>query len=398
MPRSAEPRALEAHVRELLGPLLRLEVPSRTGWRLVGWDADAGLSLTLGKDDRLLLVEIEPRDDARDCLVRTDRFNVCARHAFRADRPLTDEERRVAAQVAGIVGARSTSLPVVDRAAPSSGSEVREVTVERVLVAEGAGHYYVNPYTGCMIGCTFCYVAHRADMTRALESRPALPWGRYVDVKINAAEVLRRETAIHAPGIVRISPIVTDPYQPLERRYRITRQCLEVLGDAGFTPVVLTRAARVVDDLQLLARIPRAAVGLSIPTDDDSVRRVFEPGADPIEMRLEALERCHRAGVITFGVVQPMLPMDPDRLVAAMAPFVRCVRVDRMHEMARARRLYEQAGRLDATNDAFFERMATRLIEGFTSRGVLVDSLDDLSSVVSGSLLEPSSLAPRASR
>jgi DNA repair photolyase len=378
-----EPRALEALVRELLGPLLSIEAPTRTGWQLVGWDAEAGVSLTLSKGDRLLLVEVEPRDDARDCFARTDRFNVCARSAFRGGEPLRDEERRVVEQIVGILRSRASLLPVVNRPSSANRSEVREVMVERVLVAEGAGHYYVNPYVGCMIGCSFCYVAHRADMSRALEARPHLPWGRYVDVKINAPEVLRREVALHAPGIVRISPIVTDPYQPLERRYRITRQCLEVLGSAGFTPVVLTRAARVVDDLHLLARIPRAAVGLSIPTDDDAMRRFFEPGADPIEERLRALELCHRAGVITFGVIQPMLPMDPDRLVAAMAPFVHRVRIDRMHEMTRAGPLYAKAGRVDAAEDEYFERTAARLAQGFTSRGVLVDSLDDLGSLVS---------------
>jgi hypothetical protein len=78
-----------------------------------------------------------------------------------------------------------------------------------------------------------------------------------------------------------------------------------------------------------------------------------------------------------------MLPMDPDRLVSAMAPWVRCVRVDRMHEMARARSLYERAGRLDAAEDSYFERTAERLIQGFTSRGVVVDPGDDMGTLVS---------------
>jgi DNA repair photolyase len=351
----------------------------------VGWDSEAGVSLTLSHGDRHLLVEVEPKDDARECFGRTGRFNVCVRHAFQRG-ALTEEERKAANQVVDVLRSREHLLPVAERPLLSTGSEVREVMVDRVLVAEGPGRYYVNPYSGCMIGCSFCYVAHRADMSRAMEGRPRLPWGRYVDVKVNAVEVLRREVASHAPGIVRMSPIVTDPYQPLERKYRITRQCLQVLGEAGFKPVVLTRAARVVDDIELLARIPGAAVGLSIPTDDDRMRRVFEPGADPIEDRLEALARCHRAGIVTFAVVQPMLPMDPDRLVEAIAPFVRCVRMDRMHELERARPLYEQAGRLDASEDAYFERIEAHLIQGFSSRGVLVDDLDDL-----GALIGPAS-------
>ena len=73
-----------------------------------------------------------------------------------------------------------------------------------------------------------------------------------------------------------------------------------------------------------------------------------------------------------------MLPMDPDRLVAAMAPWVRCVRIDRMHELDRARPLYARAGRLDAAQDDYFERTEARLVAGFTARGVRIDTLDDL--------------------
>jgi DNA repair photolyase len=359
-------------VRRLLEPLLTsLASPSPTGWRLVGWDADQGVSFTLGRGDSLLLVEAEARDDARDCFARTARFNVVVRRQFAGDEPLSDDERRVAQQVVRI-------LAVVARPAASRPSEVREVRVDRVLVPEGRGHYYVNPYVGCMIGCDFCYAAHRVDLSRALGGLPELPWGRYVEVKVNAAEVLRREVREHPPGIVRLSPIVTDPYQPLERRFRITRQCLEVLLEFGFTPLVLTRAARVLDDVELLARFPRAAVGLSIPTDDDAIRRIFEPGGDPIDDRLDALARCHGAGIRTFGVVQPMLPMTPARLVERMAPHVAVVRIDRMHELSRSRVHYEAAGRVDASEDAFFEKTGAALRAGFAAAGVAVDDLDDL--------------------
>jgi len=369
-------------VRRLLEPLLGLTSPSPTGWRLVGWDAEQGVSVTLGRGDSLLLVEAEARDEARECYARTARFNVVVRRQFAGARDLTDDERRVADQVVRILGERERLLPVLERPAASRPSEVREVRVDRVLIPEGRGHYYVNPYVGCMIGCDFCYAAHRSDLSRALEGLPRVPWGRYVDVKVNAAEVLRREVREHAPGVVRLSPIVTDPYQPLERRYRITRQCLEVLLEAGFTPVVLTRAARVLDDLELLARFPRAAVGLSIPTDDDAVRRIFEPGGDPIDERLDALARCHAGGIRTFGVVQPMLPMTPERLVERMAPYVAVVRIDRMYEVPRSRALYEAAGRVDASEDAFFEKTAAALRTGFHAAGVTVDELDDLGSAL----------------
>ncbi len=368
-------------VGELLAPLLAAR-PSPGGWHLVGWDVEQGISVHLGRGDTVLLVELEPRDEARDCYSRTARFNVCTRRAFAAGEPLTVDDRRAIDQFVGLVVAREGLLPVAVRAPEPHGAMVREIEVDRVLMPEGRGHYYVNPYVGCMVGCAFCYVAERADMSRALEGLPALPWGRYVDVKVNAADVLRRELRQYPPGLVRMSPILTDPYQPLERRYRITRGCLEAMLEAGFTPCVLTRMALVADDAELLARFPRAAVGLSIPTDDDRVRVAFEPRADSIDERFSALERCHVLGVQTFCAVQPVLPMDVEALVDRVAPLVSAVRIDRMHQMARALPLYEAAGRLDAISDAFFDGTIPRLIRGFRARGVHVDELDDLVGLV----------------
>jgi len=373
---------LDEVVNALLEPLLHAVPPPR-GWRLASVDAEQGICLTLGRDDAYLLVELEARDEARPCYARTERFNVCARRTIGGEgRTLDAGERRVVDQIVALVRAREDRLPQFERPTASRRVAVREVEVERLLVAEGARQYYANPYVGCTIGCPFCYVAERADFSRALAGLPRVPWGRYVDVKINAARVLAIEVGRQAPGTVRLSPIVTDPYQPIERRYRITRSILEVLLPSGFAPVILTRAARVLDDLDLLKELPRVAVGFSIPTDDDRVRREFEPGADPIEDRLAAIEELHGAGLTTFAVIQPVLPMDPARLVEHLAPHVDAVRVDRMYEMRTAAALYAAAGREDAATDAFFSETARALRRGFADRGVLLDDLDDMARLI----------------
>lgn len=377
-----ERRYVDEVVRDLLEPLLEAR-PRPGGYRLIGWDAEHGISLTLQRGQDVLLVELERRDEGRACSARTERFNVCARRPFDL-RPLTPLDERVVAQVVGLVRGREGRLPAVERAATPRASAARALEVERVLVAEGNGHYYVNPYVGCTIGCEFCYVAERADLSRELEGLPRLGWGRWLDAKVNAPEVLRRELAAAPPGIVRFSPIVTDPYQPAERRLAITRRCLEALADHGFVPAILTRAALVTRDLDVLRRCRAAAVGFSIPTDDDRVRARFEPGADPIEERLEALRACHAAGLRTFAVIQPALPMDPDRLVGLVAPHVRAIRVDRMHQAERCLHLYRAAGCEDAAGDAFFRATSERLLAGFRARGVAVDALDDLAALVAG--------------
>ncbi len=374
-------RAVDEAARTLLGPLL--EAQSRDApWRLLSWDVDQGISLTLAQGDRRLLVEIAARDDGESCLLRTARFNLVARRLFAGDAPLEPDERRAVEQLARLIRSREGLLPVIERPTTTRGSAVREIEVDRVLVAEGDGHYYVNPYVGCMIGCEFCWASTSAELSRALEGLPSLPWGRWVDVKVNAPEVLRRELATRAPGVVRMSPVVTDPYQPLERKYRVTRGCVEAIVDAGFSPVILTRDARALDDVDLFARCAGSAVGMSIPTDDDAVRAAFEPGASPIEERLDALERLHAAGVRTFAVVQPVLPMNAANLVARVAPFVRAVRIDRMHALSRARHLYARAGRLDAMGEGFAEALERELREGFAARGVRVDDLDDLATAL----------------
>lgn len=376
-------RRLDDVVGELIAPLLHAQARPG-GWRLASWDVEQGICVTLARGDEWVLVELERRDERKPCFARTQRFNVIARYAFASARPLGDGARRAVEQLLQMVRHRERSLPVVQREVATGHAEVREIEVERMLMPQGPGHYYLNAYAGCMIGCSFCYVADRADLSRELEGRRPLPWGRYVDVKVNAAEVLRREVETLPPGFVRMSPILTDPYQPLERTYRVTRQCLEVLVGRGFTPGILTRAGRVREDIDLLRRFPRAMVGISIPTDDDEVRKAFEPGGDPIEERLVAIEECHRAGLVTVAVVQPMLPMDPERLAARLAGFARVVRIDRMYELERARPLYERAGRVDAMTDEFFATTEASLRRALDARGVNVDPIDDLSFLLDG--------------
>ena len=375
-------RPLDGIARELLAPLLdgRLSAP---GWSLLNWDAEQAICVTFDHVRGAVLLELEPRNERLDCYTRTARFNVGVRRQF-SDAPLTDADRAFIDRVIAMVREREAALPDLPRPAASRPTLVREIAVDRLLMPEGRDQYYINPYVGCMIACPFCYVIDRADFSRRLEGQPQLPWGRYLDVKVNAAEVLRRETRGVRGGIVRMSPIVTDPYQPAERRYRITRQCLEVLVETPLCPVVLTRAPRILEDLGLLRRFPKALVGFSIPTDDDAMRRIFEPGADPIDARIEALAALHAAGVRTFAVIQPVLPMDAERLVARLAPVVRAVRLDRLYLGERIAALYERHGLQAYAGERWADDTIRRLTEGFTARGVAVDPLDNLAP-----LLEP---------
>jgi DNA repair photolyase len=368
-------RKADEAARTLLAPLFDAR-PGPTGWRLVSWDSEQGICLVVGRGDRLILIELEARNDALDCYARTRLFNACARSQFTTDGALTEEERGVVDAVVRIVRARE-GLIEIDPTSPARASEVREVLVDRVLMPEGGTHYYLNAYAGCMIGCSFCYVGPRAELSRRLGGAPPPAWGKWVDVKVNAPEVLAREVHELPPGLVRMSPILTDPYQPLEKHFRITRRCIEVLVAAGFGPAVLTRESRVLEDLPLLAG-GRSVVGFSIPTDDDRLRRAFEPGADSIENRFTALRRCSEAGIATCVVVQPALPMNVDAFVERTARWTKVVRVDRMHFIDRVIERYEAAGIGYAASNAWQDELVHRLRSAFRQAGVALDDADDV--------------------
>ena len=146
--------------------------------------------------------------------------------------------------------------------------------------------YVINPYTGCGHGCRYCYAVFMRKYSRAHQTAR---WGSFVEVKTNIAEALRAELARKRKTATAMLSSVCDPYQPAERRYRLTRQCIEALREYGWGIDVLTRSPLVTRDIDLLRSCLEASVGLSIPTDDDDVRKILEPVSPSIGSRVRAL-------------------------------------------------------------------------------------------------------------
>ena len=172
----------------------------------------------------------------------------------------------------------------------------------------------LNPYTGCAHRCTFCYV--RAFELRA--DRPADErYGRSIRVKINVAEVLERELARPSwKGEQVAIGAATDPYQPAEGRYRLTRACLKVLARAATPFGLITRGPLIVRDVDVLQEASRRAdvsVMFSIPTLDPTVWRTTEPGTAPPRQRLRALSTLVDAGIKASVGMAPILPGLSDR-------------------------------------------------------------------------------------
>jgi DNA repair photolyase len=211
----------------------------------------------------------------------------------------------------------------------------------------------LNPYMGCMHRCTFCYV-------RGFERRADRPsddrYGRSIRVKVNVAEVLREE--LDRPSWRREMVAVgaaTDPYQPAEGRYRLTRSCLEVLGAARTPFGVVTRGPMVVRDIDVLRHAARHAgvdVSFSIPTLDEDVWRKTEPGTAHPRQRLRALKALVDAGIRAGVGLAPILPGISDR-PAQMADVVRAAReAGATHLWCNV--LYLQSG----TREHFLEHLA----------------------------------------
>ena len=162
--------------------------------------------------------------------------------------------------------------------------------------------YALNPYTGCQHGCAYCYAIF---MKRYRPHREE--WGEFVDVKVNAPEILARTINRKTKGLVLLSS-VTDPYQPQEKHYRLTRLCLELLHQHEFPVSILTKSDLVVRDIDILETMKDVEVGFTITTLDDGVRRVFEPQASPIQARLKAIQKLTDKEISTFAFIGPILP------------------------------------------------------------------------------------------
>ena len=171
--------------------------------------------------------------------------------------------------------------------------------------------WVINPYNGCLFGCMYCYAAQIARW-----KHPDEVWGTYLDVKINAPEVLKEELEKLEKrlktknfGSIFFSS-VTDPYVGMEVRYQLTRKCLEVLADFGYegTIAIQTKSPLITKDIDIITRLKNVTVGFTVTTLDDNVSRFLEVMAPPVSARIQALKQLHDARISTYAFIGPLLP------------------------------------------------------------------------------------------
>ncbi|MEF9437634.1 MAG: radical SAM protein, partial [Candidatus Mariimomonas ferrooxydans] len=226
--------------------------------------------------------------------------------------------------------------------------------------------YCINPYVGCAHACRYCYATFMKRFTGHLE-----PWGSFVDVKINAPDLLKRQLKRARKGDILVSS-VTDPYQPEESKYMITRKCLEVLEFFQFPVDILTKSPLVLRDIDIISQLRNAEVGMTITTDDERIRRIFEPMAPPITARINALRKLHGSGIKTYVFIGPVLPMNPEALAEKIKPYVSSLIIDRMNYITKVKWLYKKYDLEKWLDEEFIDEIIVRLRRSFVGKDVEV--------------------------
>jgi DNA repair photolyase len=181
--------------------------------------------------------------------------------------------------------------------------EIKEKKCKTIMSKSGLhdSDFSINPYRGCEHNCIYCYAPYVIREKR--------PWGTFLEVKTNAADVLSKEILKNKSGNILISS-VTDPYQSLEKKYKITREILQKLNKNFFVSI-LTKSNLVLRDLDLFRKL-NCEVGMTITTLDESVSKIFEPNSSPPEERLDALSYIKVSGIKTYIFFGPLLPFMSD--------------------------------------------------------------------------------------
>ncbi|MBI4174023.1 MAG: radical SAM protein [Candidatus Aenigmarchaeota archaeon] len=244
---------------------------------------------------------------------------------------------------------------------------MREVESKSILTKSSLTDYCVNCYMGCSFGCSYCYA-----QLIIRKFHPGEKWGEYLDVKINAPQLLEKEIARAKRGTVMLST-VTDPYQPLEGKYRLTRQCLEILLAHDFPVTILTRSPLVTRDIELLKKFKDCTVGVSITTNDDKIKNIFEPLTPRFASRIETLKALHDAGLRTYSFIGPMLKMDTKTVAESVAPNVDFVFIDKPNYPQLWKQIAEKNDIV--LDDEYFAAARDELVDVLKGNGVEIKAL-----------------------
>lgn len=200
---------------------------------------------------------------------------------------------------------------------------IRRKECKTILNRTNISDYSLNCYTGCAHGCIYCY----ARFMQRFHPHPE-PWGKFVDIKVNAVEALQRQLRRAEPGEVFVSS-ACDGWQPIEAEWKLTRRCSELLLEHGFQVNVLTKSALVLRDLDVFAG-RNARIGVTVTTLDEGLRVLWEPNSSSVQQRFRTIEEARRVGLKTAIMFGPLLPFLSDSQSSINSMFQRAadLRID----------------------------------------------------------------------
>jgi DNA repair photolyase len=182
--------------------------------------------------------------------------------------------------------------------------KLREVKATSIINRSGIPgvDFVINPYVGCAHGCKYCYARFMKKYSGHKEE-----WGQFVDIKINSADIIKKDLKKYKNGLISISS-VTDPYQPVEKKYKLTRKILEELLTIQPTIDIITKSDLILRDIDLISQFKDSRVIISLSQIDDNIRKELEPLAPPVNKRINTIKHLHNANIKTGLFISPILP------------------------------------------------------------------------------------------
>ncbi|OOP55172.1 MAG: hypothetical protein AYP45_16350 [Candidatus Brocadia carolinensis] len=201
--------------------------------------------------------------------------------------------------------------------------EINEVTINRILnpTSIDLGEYVINPYVGCEFACTYCYVRSNKTVTRR-----KMPWGSYVDIKVNAPDLLEKEILEKHPGTVLLGS-TTECFQPVEKEFRLTWKMLEILNRHKVSYVILTRSPCIAEYIPLLNQGFCKRIYFTVNKVCNTFKQLIEPKSPPLDSRNDAIQKLLDAGISVIPYYSPVIPWVTD-IRDAFSPFAKAERIE----------------------------------------------------------------------
>ncbi|MEM5814995.1 MAG: radical SAM protein, partial [Candidatus Aenigmatarchaeota archaeon] len=178
--------------------------------------------------------------------------------------------------------------------------------------------YCINPYIGCQHACKYCYASYYMEKIYGIKKC----WGSYVYIKINAVDILKKEILKKEKGSVYISSL-TDPYQPLEKKYEIVRKILEILTKNEWNVIVQTKSSLVLRDLDIFSTLKKVKIGVTIISLNKDITNKYETYASSIEERIRILKEIKESKIKNYVFIGPILPFTEFREIQELINYIK---------------------------------------------------------------------------